>query len=453
MECVAYLRVSTEKQAEEGHGLDSQKRDIEDYCRKNDLIVSEWYVDDGYTGANMDRPALQRLILSCSKKRVKCVVAFKLDRLSRSMVDGLYLIERVFIPNGVDFRCVHDSVNYGTPMEQAYTQIMAAFAQLDKNTMMLRMRGGMLERVKRGYWYGGGNLPYCYEYDREKGILVPIPEKARRANMALELYIDGWSDNRISSELGFRSEQVVRSIITGVVNIGLIKYKGNIYQGRHEPVFDRDRFYLAQNLRKNRKKARSYIQPDVNVLTGLCYCGECGCKMRYQKWTKSQTRMIWCCSHDKALNYLPNFNPSCKNKAQRADEIERQVEEQMIRISLDLSTYMPKEKESRLDILISQLEKEKKKLRRLYDLYAEGNDMVLDMIRNEEEEVQRMEDNVRECEQSQNLTRETIAYKNVKRLADVWDQIDKPEKNKILKSIIDKVVIVNGDVEIQLQRF
>ena len=144
----------------------------------------------------MDRPALQRLILACSKKRVKCVVAFKLDRLSRSMVDGLYLIERVFIPNGVDFRCVHDSVNYGTPMEQAYTQIMAAFAQLDKNTMMLRMRGGMLERVKRGYWYGGGNLPYCYDYDREKGILIPIPEKARRANMALNLYIDGWSDNR-----------------------------------------------------------------------------------------------------------------------------------------------------------------------------------------------------------------------------------------------------------------
>lgn len=453
MECVAYLRVSTEKQAEEGHGLDSQKRDIEDYCRKNDLIVSEWYVDDGYTGANMDRPALQRLILACSKKRVKCVVAFKLDRLSRSMVDGLYLIERVFIPNGVDFRCVHDSVNYGTPMEQAYTQIMAAFAQLDKNTMMLRMRGGMLERVKRGYWYGGGNLPYCYDYDRKKGILIPIPEKARRANIALDLYIDGWSDNRICNELGFRSEQVVRSIITGVVNIGLIKYKGNIYQGRHEPVFDRDRFYLAQDLRKNRKKVRSYVQPDVNILTGLCYCGECGCKMRYQKWTKSQTHMIRCCSHDKALDYLPNFNPECKNKAQRADEIERQVEEQMIRISLDLSNYRPKEKESRLDILISQLEKEKKKLRRLYDLYAEGNDMVLDMIRNEEEEVQRMEDNVRECEQSQNPTRETIAYKNVKRLADVWDQIDKPEKNKILKSIIDKVVIVNGDVEIQLQQF
>ena len=89
------MRVYTEKQAEEGNGLDSQKRDIELLCRKNELVVSDWYVDDGYTGANMDRTELQRRINDCIKKGVKCVVAFKLDRLSRSMIDGLYIIERV----------------------------------------------------------------------------------------------------------------------------------------------------------------------------------------------------------------------------------------------------------------------------------------------------------------------------------------------------------------------
>ena len=101
MECVAYMRVSAEKQAEEGNGLDSQKRDIENYCRKNKLIITDWYIDDGYTGSNMDRPELQRLINDCSKKRVKCVVAFKLDRLSRSMIDGIYMIERIFQPNNI----------------------------------------------------------------------------------------------------------------------------------------------------------------------------------------------------------------------------------------------------------------------------------------------------------------------------------------------------------------
>ena len=234
MECVAYLRVSTEKQAEEGNGLDSQKRDIENYCRKNQLIISDWYEDDGFTGSNMNRPALQRLINDCSKKKLKCVVAFKLDRLSRSMVDGIYLIERVFIPNGVDFRCVHDSVSYDSPMEQAYTQMMAVFAQLDKNTMLLRMRGGMLERVKQGYWMGGGNTPYCYRYSKEDGILVPIPERKEMALRAMNLYISGYSDVRIQKLIGFKSEFVTRQVLTSPVNIGMIPYKGKLYKGRHE---------------------------------------------------------------------------------------------------------------------------------------------------------------------------------------------------------------------------
>ena len=240
MECVAYMRVSTEKQAEEGNGLDSQKRDIESYCRKNELIVSDWYIDDGYTGANMDRPELQRLVNDCSRKRVKCVVAFKLDRLSRSMIDGLYLIERVFQPNNIIFKCVHDSVSYDSPMEQAYTQMMAVFAQLDKNTMMLRMRGGMLERVKQGYWMGGGNTPYCYTYDKEKGYLVPISERKEQANKALDLFISGNSDVSIQKILGYPSENTTKMVLTSVVNIGMIPYKGNIYQGVHEPIFDKD---------------------------------------------------------------------------------------------------------------------------------------------------------------------------------------------------------------------
>ena len=187
MECVEYMRVTTEKQAEEGNGLESQKRDILDYCSKNELIVTDWYVDDGYTGTNMNRPELQRLVADCKHKRISCVVAFKLDRLSRNMIDGLYMIEKIFQPNGVQFKCVHDSVSYDSPMEQAYTQMMAVFAQLDKNTMMLRMRGGMLERVKQGYWMGGGNLPYCYSYDKDSGILIPIAERKEQANKALEL--------------------------------------------------------------------------------------------------------------------------------------------------------------------------------------------------------------------------------------------------------------------------
>lgn len=454
MECVAYMRVSTEKQAEEGNGLSSQKRDIENYCRKNKLIISDWYVDDGYTGANMDRPELQRLVNDCLKKRIKCIVAFKLDRLSRSMIDGIYLIERVFQPNNVLFKCVHDSVNYDSPMEQAYTQMMAVFAQLDKNTMMLRMRGGMLERVKQGHWPGGGNLPYCYNYDKEKGILMPISERAEQANKAIDLFIAGNSDVTIQKTLGYKSELIVRSILTGVVNIGMIPYKGNVYKGLHEPIFDKEKFELAQELRKSRNSAKIVCyKHDTNLLTGICYCGVCGCKMRYNKYPKGG-HVITCYSRDKALSYLPNHNTKCTNKQVFANDIEKQVENEIIKISLNLSSYKPKEKESKLQIMQYQLDKEKIKLKRLYELYADGNDTVLSMIRESEAKISEMKENIAcESKNAANTQKKEFVYENIKKLADVWNDIDKKSKNMILKSIISKVVIVNNDVEIQLKNF
>lgn len=452
MECVAYMRVSTEKQAEEGNGLDSQKRDIENYCRKNELIITEYYIDDGYTGANMDRPQLQRLINDCSRKRVKCVVAFKLDRISRSMVDGIYIIERVFQPNGIQFKCVHDSVSYDSPMEQAYTQMMAVFAQLDKNTMLLRMRGGMLERVKQGYWMGGGNLPYCYSYNKETGILEQIPDRVDMSRKAMSLFLQGYSDERIMQILGFKNEITVRKILTSVVNVGKIPYKGEVYQGLHKPVFTQEEFDLLQQARMVRAKKKSYLQTEANLLTGLCYCGVCGCKMRYQKWSNGNHK-IHCYSRDKGLKHLPNYNENCTNGHMWADEIESQVEAEILKISVNISKPTQK-KELKSKIIEINLQKEQDKLKRLYELYAEGNDTVLEMIKEKESRIVELKNELKkEYAQEIKTPSQDFVYENIKRLADVWEHIDKPNKNKILKSVISRINIVNTNIEIILNDF
>ena len=454
MECVVYMRVSTEKQAEEGNGLESQKRDIENYCKKNEYIITDYYIDDGYTGANMDRPELQRLISDCVAKRIKCVVAFKLDRLSRSMVDGIYMIERVFQPNNILFKCVHDSISYDSPMEQAYTQMMAVFAQLDKNTMLLRMRGGMLERVKQGYWMGGGNTPYCYSYSKETGTLVPILERKKQANEAINLFLQGYSDVKIRDMLGFKSEMVVRSLLTSPVNIGYIPYKGKIYKGKHEPIFELDKFNLAQEVRKNRRKKKTTcINKDPNLLTGLCYCGVCGCAMRYQKWTHGKHK-IYCCSRDKSMSYLPNYNANCDNTLEWATDIEKQVEAEIMKISLNLSSQKPVAKQSKIEIIQSQIKKEENRRKRLFNLYADGNDDVLDMIKQSDDTINSLKEQLEtELSSKEANKKKSVAYENIKKIADVWDNIDKRNKNMILKSIIDKIIIVNGDIEIQLKNF
>lgn len=111
------------------------------------MLITDWYIDAGLSGMDMSkRVELQRLISDVSK--ISNIVVYKLDRLARDSVDALYMIEKLFTPKGVRVNSVHDFARYETPQDKFQTHIMAAVAEYDRNTMLLRMRGGMLERVK-----------------------------------------------------------------------------------------------------------------------------------------------------------------------------------------------------------------------------------------------------------------------------------------------------------------
>lgn len=451
MECVAYLRVSTDRQVEDGYGLDSQKRDIVEYCKKNNLIISKWYIDAGLSGMEMTkRVELQRLISDINN--INRVVVYKLDRLARDSVDALYMIEKIFTPKGIQVISVHDFAKYETPQDKFQTHIMAAVAEYDRNTMLLRMRGGMLERVKQGYWMGGGNLPYCYSYSKEKGILIPISERKIKANEALDLYLQGYSDEKIQHLLGFKTEKTVTNILTSVVNIGKIPYKDNVYQGLHEAIFDVNKFEMAQKLREQRKEKKAYSLTDANLLTGLCYCGVCGCAMRYQKWTHGQHK-IYCCSRNKKMSYLPNYDMNCDNTLEWAKDIESQVEEQIKQIALNIDNVIQENKTNNIDILQKQLDEVTNKTKRLYNLYAEGNDMVVDMITELEKQRESINKQLQEEIARDNKKNNKELKKQIKKIADVWDNIDKKDKNTILKSIIHKIIVDNGDIEIQIKNY
>ena len=96
-----YIRVSTLEQAQEGYSVGEQKERLIAYCKAKDWIIADIYVDGGYTGSNLNRPGIQKLISETDK--FDLVLVYKLDRLSRSQRDTLYLIEEVFRPKGVDF--------------------------------------------------------------------------------------------------------------------------------------------------------------------------------------------------------------------------------------------------------------------------------------------------------------------------------------------------------------
>ena len=196
----------------------------------------------------------QQMMKDCQKSTWDYVIVYKLDRLSRSQKDTLYLIEDVLIPHGVCFVSLNENMDTSTPIGRAMLGIMSAFAQLERETIRERTRMGMKERIKSGLWRGGGKIPYGYDYDSERGILVPNAD-AERVRLMYKLYLDGWSMMAISKYMGLKYERLTEQILKRRTNCGYIVYNGEEYKGKHEPIVSEEIFERAQKMMEERSRA------------------------------------------------------------------------------------------------------------------------------------------------------------------------------------------------------
>lgn len=438
-----YLRVSTEAQADEGYSLAAQAEKLEAYCRMKGIDRFTQYMDGGFSGSNLSRPAVTQLIDCIRRGEVERVVVYKLDRLSRSQKDTLYLIEDVFAPHGVDFVSINENIDTGTPYGRAMIGILSAFAQLERENIFLRTRMGMVERVRQGYWPGGGKIPFGYDYDAAKGILVPN----RDADTVREIYaryLAGESAGSIARALGLRYEHLVRQILDRESNTGVILYKGERYPGRHEPLIDRETWLRAQ--RRLHRPNRPRAADGGKLLTGLLVCGHCGAKMRYQKWGRAGDRLV-CYSRDKSKPHLVH-DENCPNRGIMAQEVERIVTADLARLAAQPDPpSAPAEDEQSCRKALARAER---RLRRLYELYAEDEDDTLrDAIARAKQDRARASEALLTAQQraGQDAEKED-ALGALRTVGAQWDSLDAREKQSLVRACVDRIVLRNDRIEI-----
>ena len=191
-----YLRVSTDRQAEEGYSLGIQEEKLRAYIATlvHEDVEFEVVSDDGFSGGDLDRPGIQRIMEEASTGQITHVVVMKLDRLSRSLKDTMHLIEDIFLPNNVAFISLYESFDTSTPFGRAMIGILSVFAQFERENIFERTRSGMQKRVEAGFWPGGGGVPYGYDYDSTHGILVPN-ENADNVRYIYDRFLSGASGN------------------------------------------------------------------------------------------------------------------------------------------------------------------------------------------------------------------------------------------------------------------
>ncbi len=451
-----YCRVSTQEQAREGYSIEEQVERLTKYAESQGWLNYEVYVDPGFSGASMNRPALQKLIADVENGRIKKVVVYKLDRLSRSQKYTLELIEDIFLPHGCDFESMSEKFDTGTPFGNAMIGILAVFAQLERETIKERMSLGKEGRAKNGLWRGGNGIPVGYDYI--DGQLRINESEAIQIREAFDLYLKGYGAEKIarildakgySHKYGSWNAIRVKSILVNPLYIGKLQHGGSVYEGQHEPIVSDEIFQKAQELCERKSYSKSKKDSRA-LLGGLCFCKKCGA--RYFRWKARKIYKYSCYSRRNVSSYMKRAE-TCDNKHWNASELEGIVLDQIRQLSLDPDkikkvSHDP-DLEDRTAALYEMVEKIENQRSRLLDLYTLGS-FTMDELSEKMEGLNSRLNSLKneiEIEKTKNKTLKLSEVQKItKSLENLDAEGDSEELRNLVHLLIDYIEIDGEDV-------
>jgi len=341
MRCAIYTRVSTDTQSEiEFNSCESQKEQILTYVKsQEDLEVVNTYTDAGFSGSNLNRPALQSLLNDIASGKIDCVLVYKIDRLTRSPKDFYYLME-YFEKYGVSFISTTQRFDTSTATGRLIRNIMLDFAQFEREMTVERTKDKMYQRARKGLW-NGGIVPYGY-YRKDKKLIIHKKE-AECIKEIFDIFIQTQSLSETIRQINKKyktragknfSKSTIFGILRNPVYIGKIRYGEEIFEGKHRAIIPEAKFLKAQMLvKKHIPKTETKIKRDY-LLTGLIRCGECGSIMTpsYTKKNKSNGENKYIYYYRCTKTYQYNWN-ACPIKIVNAEKIENYVIEKLKEIS------------------------------------------------------------------------------------------------------------------------
>lgn len=390
-----YVRVSTTNQAEEGYSIDEQIDKLEAYCKIKDWSVYKVYTDGGFSGSNTDRPALEKLIKDANKKKFDTVLVYKLDRLSRSQKDTLFLIEDVFIKNGIEFLSLQENFDTSTPFGKAMIGLLSVFAQLEREQIKERMQLGKLGRAKAGKSMMWTKTSYGYDYHKETGTVTINPAQSLAIKFIFESYLSGRSVTKLRDDLNDKypkpipwNYRAVRKILDNPVYCGYNQYLGEIYKGNHEPIITKEVYDKTQKeLNIRQRTAAENVNPrpfqSKYMLSGIVQCGYCGAPLKIMLGMirKDGTRFIKYECHQRNPRTVRgvttyNDNKRCDSGFYYKDKLEAYVLKEISKLQDDagyLDKIFSEDNAETIDreSYKRQIEELSKKLSRLNDLYID----------------------------------------------------------------------------------
>ena len=307
LRCAVYTRKSTEEGLDQDfNSLDAQREAAQSFIKSQQRegwkAVPAHFDDGGFTGANMDRPALGRLLAAVRTREIDCVVVYKVDRLSRSLLDFARIMS-LFDEHAVSFVSVTQQFNTSSSLGRLTLHILLSFAEFERQLIGERTRDKMSAARRKGKWTGG-YLVLGYDVDPRGGRLIVNPKEAERVRELFRLFeeqgsistalaavqrrgwkLKSWTRRDGSPHAGGRfSANTLRRLLTNVLYVGDVRHKGTVYPGEHAPIVDRETWQRIQTLLQRYTPETTPRNKHDALLKGLLHCSACGTPMIPIRW-------------------------------------------------------------------------------------------------------------------------------------------------------------------------
>jgi len=476
LRCAIYTRKSTEEGLEQSFNtLDAQRDSAEAFIRSQRqegwVALPEMYDDGGFTGANMDRPALQKLLQDVRDGFVDCVMVYKVDRLTRSLLDFSRIID-VLDKHRVTFVSVTQQFNTTNSLGRLTLNILLSFAQFEREMISERTRDKMSAARRKGRWVGGIPMLGYDLGDKGAGLVVNGGEAAR-VRAIFDLYLEHGSLIQVVQELNRRDWRMkawttrkgtsaggheftknrLYSLLTNMVYVGKVDFGGQVYQGEHKGIVHPAIWQSVQDrLRFNSRTGGRQIRNKYGaVLKGILRCGSCDVGMVHTYTQKAPNKLYryYVCvnAHQKGYN-------QCQTRSVSAPVIEQAVVEQIrgIAANSDVVGDVVRQLDEQRVAGVDGLEREKRIIaKELQSLGEEAVSLVGMTGKLGTDRMAELQDRVAVLERQHRDVRDQLAEsigqtvdaesvrKTPREFDGIWAEMTPREQEKFVKTLVERV--------------
>lgn len=455
MRAVVYIRVSTNEQAQEGYSIKAQKMKLEAYALSQGWVIVQFYVDEGLSAKDMNRPELKRMLGSLDKDIFDCVLVYRLDRLTRSVLD-LYKMIKLFEKDDIKFKSATEVYDTTTATGRLFVTLIASLAQWERENTGERISFGMEQKAREGKWVT--NRP-PYGYDIAGDYLEINQREAKMVRELFELYLKGQSMSKIATEL---NERNITSKRKAMWQQGTVWYilKNPLYKGtmRHNyrrntenyfevekvvpVIIDKDTFDTVQDLMSKRNTFSPKSATSDYIFSQIGKCDRCGGGLIGKSSTVKRGDKKY---YSQSYRCTKKTYGGCDLPSIASNYLEEQFHKHLK--SWDISSFGDQNEEGQADTesLRDEYEKELALIekRRAKWQYAWANETITDedFQRRSKEELDR-ENQIRiELKefQSNEQKEPSVSVEYLKSISSTWSKLSRVEKKQFMQLSVKEI--------------